>query len=155
MKLSRVLFLACLGFVPIASSAPIPDPRGGGLGDLVEGVANIVTRIVNTIRQDKENRNQFTKQLVTKLHAANPRRNYVVVHVKHKFQFAGVEGNDWKRETLKFDPKLGKDIKYTLYTFKAGEFWLQGDGGYLNWAFFGTVTKKENPGPHLVFGDPS
>jgi hypothetical protein len=74
----------------------------------------------------------YTKDLIDKLHKESPLWNFMVVHTKHTAKFEGKELEDWKHTKSKFKAKIGLPVKYDIYQFKGGEFWLKGQGGYLN-----------------------
>jgi len=126
--------------------------RGGGVGDVAKLIVDIFVGLANQVKADKMARGQFTSSLVSQLSGRNPKMNYVVCHTKHRYRFDGNRGSDWTHSHQEFDIKVGGTIGYEIYAFKSGEFWRQGDGGYLNWAYSGNVKSKNDNGKHLTFG---
>jgi hypothetical protein len=65
---------------------------------------------------------------------AHPGWNVVIVHPRHKTKFDGKQGMDWAHEhkELKMRFPVGSTIGFEIYTFRSGEFTLQGDGGFMN-----------------------
>jgi len=83
--------------------------------------------------------------------------NFIVIHPKHHFSFPGTEGHDWYHEhhEVPVGFPIGGTIGYEIYGFRTGEFHRDGDGGFLNWAWGGTVSKNVNDGADMVFVAPT
>jgi hypothetical protein len=88
--------------------------------------------IMGAINDDKEARSEFTQRLVSETRQKFPDRNVVVCHTKHHYKWDGVQGQDWSHQHQEFDIQLGGTIGYEIYITKGGEFFREGDGGYLN-----------------------
>jgi hypothetical protein len=92
----------------------------------------IASGIMGVINDDKEARSEFTQRLVSETRQKFPDRNVVVCHTKHHYRWDGTEGQGWSHQHQEFDIQLGGTIGYEIYITKGGEFWREGDGGYLN-----------------------
>ncbi|RDB16398.1 hypothetical protein Hypma_002718 [Hypsizygus marmoreus] len=112
----------------------------------------IIIGNIATIAADKRRRSQYTQDVVSRLNAQDPKLNYVICHVKHSTAFDGEKGKDWGHSHQEFDIKLGGTIGYEIYWAKSGTFTILGDGGYINWAYFGNVKTKSADGKVIVFG---
>ncbi|TFK33584.1 hypothetical protein BDQ12DRAFT_670114 [Crucibulum laeve] len=64
----------------------------GSIGDVVEGVINLVDLIKGRIQQDNFNREEFTKQAVTDRRTKYPQFNWVTSHVKYTPKFDSMQG---------------------------------------------------------------
>ncbi|KAL0948749.1 hypothetical protein HGRIS_008882 [Hohenbuehelia grisea] len=111
--------------------------------------------ISDGIKADKDMRSKYTFALISELRKKHPQFNYVVCHTKHRTRFDDVRGVDWDHRHEEVDIKIGGTIGYEIYNFRSGEFWREGDGGYLNWAYAGNILSKSDDGKHLVFGPPT
>jgi hypothetical protein len=68
------------------------------------------------------------------LKQAYPYKNVMVVHPKHSHNFVGSTHDHFELNM----PCAGWGTRgYEIYVFDYGEFWLNGDRGYENWAFAG------------------
>ncbi|RDB16393.1 hypothetical protein Hypma_002711 [Hypsizygus marmoreus] len=119
---------------------------------VIDMIGNVVTGLIGGIQADKDNRSKFTQDVVHGLNAQNPTLNYVICHVKHSTAFDGEKGTDWGHSHQEFDIKVGGTVGYEIYWAKSGTFTILGDGGYLNWAYFGNVKNKSADGKVIVFG---
>ncbi|KAF9473868.1 hypothetical protein BDN70DRAFT_867029 [Pholiota conissans] len=130
--------------------------RRGGAGAiakvLVKGIEAIVNAIKGAIQQDKDMRGRWTSALVQKLHNKNPHFNWVVCHTQHKYNFKGVKGKDWGHSHHEISVHFSKTVGFEIYWFKEGTFDRIGDGGYLNWAYYGNVKSQSSDKKHTVFG---
>ena len=81
-----------------------------------------------------------------------PGFNWIICGSKHHYKWNGVRGKDWNHEHKEFSVSFGKTVgyalvlrsncftrpkycyhsRYEIYWAKGGEFWREGDGGYLN-----------------------
>ncbi|KAJ8483347.1 hypothetical protein ONZ45_g14626 [Pleurotus djamor] len=115
----------------------------------------IIKAVQSHINSDKAARSQFTQDLVSKMRHEYPSFNWVICHTKHTYKFDGRRGVDWDHKHQEFElGSLFGTTGYEIYNFKGGEFTRQGDGGYLNWAYYGNVLKSDQGGKHLVFSAP-
>ncbi|RDB15046.1 hypothetical protein Hypma_005457 [Hypsizygus marmoreus] len=133
------------GYVPINL-----EPRQAA-GFAKDGLS-LLKNILEDIERDNQARGRFTQELVYRLNQADWSFNYVVCHSKHTYSFAGRRGVDWGHYHEEFDIKVGGTRGYEIYWFRSGKFTLQGDGGYLNWAYVGNVVWRSGNGKDLVFG---
>ncbi|TEB20020.1 hypothetical protein FA13DRAFT_1085284 [Coprinellus micaceus] len=126
----------------------------------VEGIMAIVNHVKAKIEQEKEMRNTWTQWLITNVKAKlGPHWNALIIHPKHTYKFAGVQGKDWYHKHLDFKNSVlpGTTTGYDLYWFKEGEVLSKGDGGFLNWCYMGLVKSKQILGPRrtvVKFGRP-
>ncbi|KAJ8508617.1 hypothetical protein ONZ45_g9128 [Pleurotus djamor] len=120
----------------------------------IQGIKSIVKGIKNLIKADKKARGEFTLHLVREMRKKYPSYNWVVCHTKHETKFKGQKGKDWDHRHEEFDVKFGGTIGYEIYNLKDGTFIRKGDGGYLNWAYSGKVTKKSKNGKEITFRAP-
>jgi hypothetical protein len=122
----------------------------------VDGIIAAFHAIQDTIARDKYMRSGFTQEAVAKLRGSHPKMNFVICHTGHHYNFPGVKGKDWYHDhrELKVHFPIGSTIGYEIYGFGAGEFFREGDGGYLNWAYIGNVKSSDNNGGHVVFNKP-
>jgi len=58
-----------------------------------------------------------------------------IVYPKHTANFQG----SVQSQLLCACPNTKQTLAYDCYVFDSGDFELQGDGGYLNWAFTGSA----------------
>jgi hypothetical protein len=68
----------------------------------------------------------------------HPGWNVVIVHTQHKTKFDGKQGTDYAHEhkELSMSFPVGTTIGFEIYTFRSGEFTLEGDGGFMNACLF-------------------
>ncbi|KAG6818758.1 hypothetical protein H0H93_002077, partial [Arthromyces matolae] len=102
------------------------------LGQIAKIIPEVFNLVKSIIEQDKSRRAQFTNEVVSAGSKAHPEFNWIVCHVKHHYNFKGVKGKDWDHEHREFDVSFGKTVGYEIYYLREGEFWNEGDGGYLN-----------------------
>ncbi|KAJ7572755.1 hypothetical protein C8J56DRAFT_905040 [Mycena floridula] len=96
-----------------------------------------VLSLISDIKDEKKNREIFVKNLLAGLVKKNGAFNYLIVHPKHTAKWKGAAGKDWHKEHVECDTirLLKKTIGYDIYAGKKGVVTLQGDGGFINWAF--------------------
>jgi hypothetical protein len=88
-------------------------------------------------KSDQTFRDGWTQQQLDPLSKANPGKNIMIICVKHDAHcLQGVQN-----QTLECQCPSGSKLNYTVYIFDEGDFWIQGDGGYLNWAFTGSYVR--------------
>ncbi|KAK7039172.1 hypothetical protein VNI00_010076 [Paramarasmius palmivorus] len=142
---------------PPPPSAPVNETLEARQGPLavVEVVAQVaqfgIDFLTGLAADDDENRGRFTQETVARSLAEHPDYNVVIVHPKHTANWEGEQGVDWAHRHQEFDVKLGGTIGYEIYVAKAGEFVLEGDGGFINWAFGGNFVRDDK---HLTFSAP-
>jgi len=124
------------------------------VGAILRGAAQVITKIVMKVKEmiekDKKARGEFTKFVVEQGRKDQPRFNWIACHTKHRTKFKG----QWGHQHKEFDVSFGKTIGYEIYYVQEGEFWNQGDGGYLNWAMAGFFKRDGPGGSHVVFTKP-
>ncbi|KAF4612172.1 hypothetical protein D9613_003997 [Agrocybe pediades] len=118
---------------------------------IVKGVIKIVELIKGRIQKDKDFRGQWTKHMVEDLHKKYPHFNFVVCHTAHNYNFKGQRGKDWGHSHQEIPVSFGKTVGYEIYWFKEGVFRRTGDGGYLNWAYYGNVKSATNSNSVITF----
>ncbi|KAK5122221.1 hypothetical protein LTR85_004131 [Meristemomyces frigidus] len=113
------------------------------LGPLIGVVPKIATSVVGGIQgnnADKEFRNGWTQQQLSVVSGQNSGKNIMIVYPKHTANFQGSQQQQLQCQT----PNNKQTISYDCYVFDSGNFELQGDGGYLNWAFTGNFKRDGN-----------
>jgi hypothetical protein len=121
---------------------------------VAEGIVKVVDLIKDKIQKDKNARSQWTQDFVNRLHAQNPHFNYIICHTDHTAKWDGVRGKDWSHMHQEFPVSFGKTVGYEIYWGRTGTFIRKGDGGYLNWAFYGNVKSRSGDGKTIVWGKP-
>ncbi|KAG6902767.1 hypothetical protein C0995_011915 [Termitomyces sp. Mi166 len=128
------------------------------VAQVVRVAVKIITKIVDKVKEginrDKKARGEFTKFVVDEGRKSHPEFNWIACHTKHRTKFTGVKGKDWGHDHHEFDIKVGGTIGYEIYFAREGEFWNEGDGGYLNWAYSGFFTHDGKRNNHVVFKRP-
>ncbi|KAJ3511734.1 hypothetical protein NMY22_g15557 [Coprinellus aureogranulatus] len=119
---------------------------------IVKAVLELVSTIVGQVNDDNEGRSEFTQKVVSEGHKKWPEYNWVICHTDHSTHFDGEQGKDWDHFHREYDIKIGGTIGYEVYWFRSGTFERHGDGGYLNWAYYGNVKSTSNGGATVVFG---
>lgn len=145
-----------VGLATDIATGDVPKAIFDGIKLTVDGIIAAFHAISSAIEADKYARSGFTQDTVSKLHAAHPQMNFVICHTAHHYKFPGVKGKDWYHDHRELNVKfpIGSTIGYEIYGFIQGEFFREGDGGYLNWAYIGKVLKTEDGGKHVTFGKP-
>ncbi|KAJ7572937.1 hypothetical protein C8J56DRAFT_533137 [Mycena floridula] len=112
-----------------------------------------VLSLIKDLKDEKKNRELFVKHLLAGLVQKNNKFNYLIVHPKHTAKWEGTAGKDWHKEHVECDTirLLKKTIGYDVYAGKKGVATLQGDGGYINWAFQGKFKRSGKQGHTLTF----
>ncbi|KAF9445743.1 hypothetical protein P691DRAFT_805237 [Macrolepiota fuliginosa MF-IS2] len=114
----------------------------------------IVDIIKAGVQEDNNAREKFTQETIANGREKFPAFNWVICHVKHTTDFAGVNGRDWGHSHHEVDIKIGGTIGYEIYWFKSGTFSRQGDGGYINWAWSGFPKEITDNGATINFNAP-
>lgn len=104
----------------------------------------IYDHIVSLDLDDKEKRNLWTPRYVAEIFNTQPGYNVLLIYTKHRVDLRDViyQGQ------VPFRLSTGFTINYMLYIFDSGTVDLEGDGGYLNWAFQGNFKRS---GGHVEF----
>jgi hypothetical protein len=92
---------------------------------------------------------KFTQDSVEALRKEYPNYNVLLCHSAFKQNFT-----QSTHQHYEFPLTPPRTQGYEVFIFKAGEFWLQGDGGFLNWAYDGNFVVDPNDGKHIIFSDP-
>ncbi|KAM6493478.1 hypothetical protein JOM56_011612 [Amanita muscaria] len=89
---------------------------------------------------------EFTKNIVTGLWNNNKNYNYVISRPELVTALDGKENDDWDEEWI-----LGFNlVHYHLFIAGAGTVTRKGRGGYLNWAWKGSVIKGQDLHSNVV-----
>ena len=100
---------------------------------------------IKNCEKKKENEITFTQAIVANLSGEQPKFNVMVYHDDSSIvNFHNYSTNSTELHTHCF----GETITYNVYLFEWGDFTLAGDGGYENWAFYGSFTRN---GPEVTF----
>jgi len=142
-----------VGLATDIATGDVPKAIFDGIKLTVDGIIAAFHAISSAIEADKYARSGFTQDTVSKLYQKHPQMNFVICHTGHHYKFPGVKGKDWYHDHRELNVKfpVGSTIGFEIYGFTQGEFFREGDGGYLNWAYIGRVAKKEDDGKHITF----
>ncbi len=114
---------------------------GPNLGMHFAQLGNAVAELAISFKHDKKMREEFTKQFVAKASAQYLYHNVVISHNGGK-----ISGNYVTHQHFELRVSNGT-IGYEIYFSPKGkpfEFVRNGDGGYINWAYCGEFTRKDN-----------
>ncbi|KAJ3536799.1 hypothetical protein NMY22_g5876 [Coprinellus aureogranulatus] len=89
------------------------------------------------------NRDLFAKETVAYGRKQWPEYNWIICHPAHSYIWDGVQGQTWDHWHYELDVYGAGTIGYELYWTKGGFFSLNGDGGFINWAYNGNVIKLD------------
>ena len=106
--------------------------------DILNVLGVVGPLIGHIIGNDNGKREAFTKGFVEHASQLYPNYNVVVVHVTHR-----VEG-DYTHQHYELPMTVGT-CGYEIYFSQMGRpftFVLEGDGGFINWAFSGEFTRN-------------
>ncbi|KAF6759307.1 ectomycorrhiza-regulated small secreted protein [Ephemerocybe angulata] len=118
----------------------------------IEGdVNNILNLVRSQVGSGNQGRIDFTQRVVREGSSRFPQYNWVIVHTAHLTRFDGASGRNWNHWHYEFDINPGGTIRYELYWFESGTFELQGDGGFINWAWTGQVSSISPSGRVITF----
>ncbi|TFK98535.1 hypothetical protein BDV98DRAFT_207039 [Pterulicium gracile] len=95
---------------------------------LYEGLMNIFF-----MDSEEDQRGEYVTKAVADARTSNPEFNMIMVHPKHVGWFE----EPCYRAHYEFDRPIFGTIGYELYYVRGGNFTLNGDGGYMNWAYSG------------------
>ncbi|KAJ3517719.1 hypothetical protein NMY22_g13903 [Coprinellus aureogranulatus] len=103
----------------------------------ISGVLDGVARAV------KFNRGNFTKSAVQTCRSNWDEFNWIMCHPAHSYIWMGERGTDWEHWHYELNTKGPGTIGYEVYWAREGVFSLNGDGGFINWAYIGHVQKLD------------
>ncbi|MBD2608896.1 hypothetical protein H6G81_31360 [Scytonema hofmannii FACHB-248] len=107
---------------------------------LIVGLANGIMGWLAAIGRDNEKREAFTRNFVEEAHKQFPDYNVVIIHTQHS------TWGTWIHQHVELPMTIGT-CGYEIYFSVRGQgFTLanNGDGGYLNWAYYGEYTRNSN-----------
>jgi nucleoid-associated protein YgaU len=150
---AATVFLSVSAVTGVANGCEWEDGScGAGLG---AGVRGIVDAIINKINGDENARREAaTKDFVENTNQQMPDFNVVIVHPAHTVSGEYVH----KHAELPMDALGVRTIGYEIYLSKVGKpfsLTLNGDGGYINWAFGGEFTREGNTIRAIEHGAPA
>ncbi|KAJ3511043.1 hypothetical protein NMY22_g15782 [Coprinellus aureogranulatus] len=90
------------------------------------------------------NRDLFAKELVGYCRGKWGEFNWVICHPAHSYLWMGARGVDWEHWHYELDIWGPGTVGYELYWAREGVFTLNGDGGFINWAYIGNVQQLNN-----------
>jgi hypothetical protein len=137
--------LALLILVGSIASAQRASAGKGGKGASLDAkldLNKIVNEIVGTIGANK-NRGAWVKSLLeqTKSRTAG-KYNVMVFNMRQNYEFNPPAGT-FKFAQTTFNGGLTGNITYGIWVFSsAATFTNKGDGGFINWAFYGAFTRN-------------
>jgi hypothetical protein len=135
----------------VATSAEAGAMAGGGAaaGAVIVGIAVIVAAVViaAAISADDDKRAKFTQQFVKDSSKKFPNYNVVICHTNNTATPNERTPNTYVRhQYLELGMTVGT-CGYDVYFSPLGkpfQFVNQGDGGYINWAYYGQFTRNGN-----------
>jgi hypothetical protein len=137
--------------LPEATAAEAGAMAGGALaaGAVIVGVAAVAAAvvIVAAISADDDKRAKFTLQFVTAASKKFPNHNVVICHTNHTATpNENTPGTYVRHKHIELGMTVGT-CGYDAYFSPMGkpfQFVNQGDGGYINWAYYGRFTRNGN-----------
>jgi hypothetical protein len=102
--------------------------------DVLTGITDIVEIITDIDEAEHEAESEFTQNMITQLGASYPTWNAIVVTSDEDYEF---NFNNYVYAHQECDIGLGFTKGYDIYVLDYGTFQLNGDGGFINWAFGG------------------
>jgi len=102
--------------------------------DVLTGIKDIVEIITDIDEAEHEAESEFTQNMITQLGASYPTWNAIVVTSDEDYEFSF---NNYVYAHQECDIGLGFTKGYDIYVLDYGTFQLNGDGGFINWAFGG------------------
>ncbi|KAK7039267.1 hypothetical protein VNI00_010172 [Paramarasmius palmivorus] len=103
---------------------------------------------------DDGDRGSWTQNTMGAARDKHPGYNGVIVGTKHTVKWEGIEYVDWMQQHVEYHSIVCNTegtLRYVLYLGKAGDFVLEGDGGYINWALAGKFVRSGPEEKHVVF----
>ncbi|KAF5378561.1 hypothetical protein D9615_007098 [Tricholomella constricta] len=136
-----------------ARNITLPLPQGAGTNNLSlkgRSPASLVTdlQVGCTVgaNQAGGDRGAFTQNTVGYLWSQDWSHNYMIIDTAYHWTLFGTRGVDWESAHCTFS-----GIGYDVFAIRNGDFWNDGDGGFINWAFIGVWTRD---GQHVHFTAP-
>ncbi|KAH7349744.1 hypothetical protein B0T11DRAFT_301939 [Plectosphaerella cucumerina] len=116
-------------FTPFPAAATTRSlQRRNAFGTVLGGVRDL---IIALNAEDLEKRERLTKEVSGRLAREFPGNAIVVTNVGFSF----TDGEILQQDTIRFDAKIGATVTFEVLRFQKGTFTLQGDGGFINWAW--------------------
>jgi len=139
-----MLSMTSLTISPLTQPALAEGPATyGGLAAGIVGVAFGVTALVKQLQaEDNEKRAAFTQRTIAELNQKYPDYNFVITHHKN----SKAEGPGVVHQHVELPMAVGS-AGYEIFGSRKGQpfkFVLNGDGGFINWAFGGDFTRDGN-----------
>jgi hypothetical protein len=138
--------LAITGASSLPLVTPFTQPASAGVTGPVLGIAGVAFGVAGLVtglqRADNEKRSEFTQRTISELTQKYPDYNFVITH--HKGSKA--EGPEVVHDHVELPMAVGS-AGYEIFASRKGQpfkFVLNGDGGYLNWAFGGNFNRDGN-----------
>ncbi|KAK0542351.1 hypothetical protein OC845_006662, partial [Tilletia horrida] len=137
MKFNAAAILS-FALVGLSAAASVPMKRAA-VADIAEVGAKIAEIILEGKAADDETRGRFAQNMIDGFRREyGDNSNIVVIHTGHDYTWDGVQGSDWGHSHYELDVQIGGTIGYELYVSKvSGYLHRTGDGGGLNWAWYG------------------
>ena len=111
------------------------------------------------LAEERDKRGQYVIQLLNEMSNTHPQKNVLIVAQSspHRMDFNGVtitrsasfDAGEALGHGAGHDERLVTHFK--CYAFDDGEFTLEGDGGYCNWAFKGNFERGGRDNKHVLF----
>src|SRR5436190_22860347 len=110
----------------------------GALLGTASQIAQGLGVIANTLHDEQVAKQKFTQKTVNKMRQNHHEFNVMVVHSAFHQSFQGSVTHVHYELPLHGTRTQG----YEVFTFKSGEFQLDGDGGFENWCFGGNFVRE-------------
>lgn len=156
------------------STPPVPARRSGWSSD-AQG-CEVTTRDLPDRSmyqglldmQNSDNQGKHVRALLDDMRSCFPDYNVMVMHDEQPYEWVsaptgGVHAKSYSMQDTIADGEStevatwGSGVKgrghYDVYVFKKGTFHNKGDGGWINWAFYGNFTRSAD-GMTVTFDDP-
>lgn len=130
-----------LGTASAASAAPAPAATAAPAGSPITGSVTIdpvaISQAIADAAKTAQNRDGFVKNLSYDAfyNLGGQQYNAMVMNLSQPHDPSGLQG------VLGYASGQYDGITYGIWIFEGGTFVNQGDGGYINWAFFGQFTR--------------
>jgi hypothetical protein len=141
--------LVALGAIsPQRAAAQVKSESAQTVGDF--DLNKAIDEIVNALNAEK-NREAWVKAVLEQTRSRTKGKvNVMVFNMQQKFEFNPPNGT-FKFKQATFDGGLGGKITYGVWVFHSpAVFKNKGDGGFINWAFYGSFTRD---GGTVTFSD--
>ncbi len=148
-KSVAAILMLSMTSMPALTISPLTQPASaqalgaGGLAAGIAGVAFAVTGLVKQLQaEDNEKRAAFTQRTIAELNQKYPDYNFVITHHKR----SKAEGPGVVHQHVELPMAVGS-AGYEIFGSPKGQpfkFSLNGDGGFINWAYGGDFTRDGN-----------